>query len=90
MVDHFACWTWAAQGSFSLRGATPEGLKQGVEAPTYRPSILPSRAAGLTPSPDGRLRPSTAAAVKEIMHQLVTDQRTLEACPCCSVGLLEW
>ena len=34
---------------------------------------------GLAPSPDGRLRPSTAAAVKEIMHQLVTDQRTLEA-----------
>ncbi len=67
------------QGSFTLRGAAPEGLKQGVEAPTYRPSILPSRAAGLAPSPDGQLRASNAAAVKEIMHQLVTDQRTLEA-----------
>jgi hypothetical protein len=29
-------------------------------------------------SPDGRLRPTQAAAVKEILHQLVTDQRTLE------------
>ena len=71
--------TPAAQGSFSLRGAVPDGLKQGLEAPTYRPSIPPSRAAGLAPSPDGRLRLSTAAAVKGIMHQLVTDQRTLEA-----------
>lgn len=67
------------QGGFGMRGTgTPEGLKQGLAAPTYRPSILPSRKAGAVASPDGRLRPTQAAAVKEILHQLVTDQRTLE------------
>ena len=67
------------QGAFAVRSmGTPEGLKQGLAAPTYRPSILPSRKAGVVASPDGRLRPTRDATVKEILHRLVTDQRTLE------------
>lgn len=64
----------------SQEGRSPAGLKTGVAAPTYRPSVLPARAAGggARASRSGRLPPSAPAAVASALHQLVTDRRTLE------------
>ncbi len=64
----------------SQEGRSPAGLKTGVAAPTYRPSVLPARAAGggARASRSGRLPPSAPAAVAAALHQLVTDRRTLE------------
>lgn len=69
------------------------GLKTGVQAPIYRPSVLPTRAGGGGAGAGGtarggRLAPSAPRQVATALHQLVTDQRTLEVGVLCAAPWL--
>ena len=51
-------------------------------APTYHPSLVPRGKAGSPHAPDGGLQPTSPEAFEELLKQLKTNRRTLEARHC--------